>query len=382
MNSLTSFSDKNRTIFDTIGLNIPAADFGKLPRLSEFSASAKLPKIDDLISQLLKHPAREELLASLADEEKLIKFLNILLRSRNACRELLIDQARQAESFPEFFGELSLEERSRLDGNTDFLSRVYKKICEAGFAPNRADVARQITRDAGLPRENTAFSYDILSTIQTLSEDLRFSTALFEKYSDGSLNSSYLARYSIEPILSTTESNSYPGRLLDWTYKTYTESKSASGLKSFWVFTDAPYGLVIKRDDIPQALLSFSTDVQCKFLRIEQMQGLKGVACSQTGEPLSPESPRYFSNKLYGIAFRELFVDITERIAILNNCDGVQILGGKNNLWVKPNRWKAKPGYSIEAASRAYDEVAQQKSYTPRTDGNWEWITPNSGRLR
>lgn len=112
----------------------------------------------------------------------------------------------------------------------------------------------------------------------------------------------------------------------------------------------------------------------------EQMQGLRGIACSPLGYPLTPGSPQYLSSWLHGLSFRELFVEIAEKVARMSDLFGVSIVGSQNNIWIKPNRWKNTPTFTVEAAERGYDAVAQRMSYKQNARGDWERFFEDSER--
>jgi hypothetical protein len=350
------------------------------PSLGQFTDEDRLPRTRDLISAILKHPEIERVLESLSDEKSMRRFIEVLLRSNTSCQDLLVDRVLQSEFLFESFGELSSEERASLAKETELLGAFHQEIVRAGFVPEWLDLAQRISREARLPSEETSFSYDIIRSLQLLADDARWVTELFATYADSSVSPATLASYSLESILCSTEQSSYPGRLSSLSYKTFPEPKSPSGQKSFWIWMDAPFGLFIKRDGIPQAILSFSPRGRFGALQIEQMQGVAGFGCTDTGYPLNIKHPQKFTNNLFGISFRDLFVSAVEKIAEMNGCEKVIITGGENNIWIRPNKWKSVPTYSIEAARKGYDDVAKRRLYRQRDDGDWEHTLGSSER--
>jgi hypothetical protein len=350
------------------------------PSLGQFTDEDRLPRTRDLVSAILKHPEIERVLESLSDEKSMRRFIEVLLRSNTSCKDLLIDRVLESELLFESFGELSSEERASLGKETELLGAFHREIVRAGFVPEWLDLAQRISREARLPREETSFSYDIIRSLQLLADDARWVTELFATYADPSVSLTTLASYSLEPVLCFTEHNSCPGRISSLFYKTFPEPKSPSGQKSFWIWMDAPFGLFIKRDGIPQAILSFSTRDRVGALQIEQMQGVRGIACSNAGYPLNIKHPENFASNLFGISFRDVFVSAVEKIAEMNGCERVVITGGENNIWIRPNKWKSVPTYSIEAARKGYDDVAKRRSYRQRDDGDWERTLGGSER--
>jgi hypothetical protein len=342
-----------------------------------YSGATPVSSVRDVIPPLLKLATnnREGLLVSLTDDATMRRFVEVLLRSETRCRDLLTDRSYAYSSLSEAFDDsgLSIGDRVRLADETNLLRTIHALVRHQGYVPEWIDKAQQISREVGMSRESRSAAYDIIRSLNMVASDQKRVIGLIRKYSDSSLPLETLARYSLEPVLCFTQRNCCPGRLFDLTYRTYPEPRSESGLKSFWIWMDAPFGMFLLRDGVPQAILSFSFSDghDGREVKIEQMQGVYGVCCTEAAEVISPSNPKRFSPKLFGIAFRELFVAISQDVARMSDFDHIAMTGAEHNLWVKPNKWKAVPTYPRESAMEHYDAVAQRCGFKHRADGTW-----------
>ena len=324
--------------------------------------------------ELLRQPDREQILDALKSPQYSRRLVDTLFRTRSKCSDFLEDRVAQAtRGYPLNSDRvLSSDEIARLNREEIFLRAVMIKIASHGHVPNWIDLTKKIIHEAALPIDFYHHFYNAVRAISLIPDSARVTSQLFLNNSVPTALDNILAQCSFEPVLCFTEQNRVPGRLFDWIFKTFSEAQSPSGMKSYWIWMDAPFGLLLMRNQEPQAIMSFSINPQDKSLVVEQIQGISAVACNDNGEGLEHRDHRTFSANLFGINHRQLFLEIAELTAIQCEMQKVVVIGGANNIWIKPNKWKSQPTFTLAAATRNYDDTASARGYSKRDDGNWE----------
>ncbi len=163
------------------------------------------------------------------------------------------------------------------------------------------------------------------------------------------------------------------GWLLKWRNARFKEKNS---IKIYNLGLDAPFGMVLKFNDEPIAVVSFDTLGDALFINhiqgnqaklfYEKDQGILDYVRDSNGRIV-----RAPTNKaIHQIAFRRVLIDLVKTVANEMGYKTVIIQGAYHNKWILSHGFE-RADLSIDKALAIYDETAQEAGAEKDARGNW-----------
>ena len=173
------------------------------------------------------------------------------------------------------------------------------------------------------------------------------------------LSEGKIKRYS----LSSLEAGREEARGWDTKWSAHGRTGSREG-ESYSVYVDGPVGISLNYEGNPSAVVSFFPS-DLDTLMINQWQGIRPNALGPAGNILGKTKSR----GLGGLDWKNLLVDITEKMGYYLGMSRLGIQGAINNCWTRPDQ-KGKLHIPYEDALKAYDESAEGRGFRKEADGN------------
>lgn len=202
---------------------------------------------------------------------------------------------------------------------------------------------------------------------------------LEQNQQDGLPESVELNKFSVGTIsLNTITCVQHKGRVKEW----YTGAQKTRGNRYYDLYLDSPYGLTIKYDGNPVAVLGLK--YKKGILEIHQIQAINPYEIIG-GKPFHEVDGKYLPNKKlkpFGIYdekkrrlvfdIRKLLVEMAERWAQIHGIEKVMIQGAHNNLYIRPIQNEPEPRLALDCAIKIYDKTAERLGYSyDNKSKNW-----------
>lgn len=295
------------------------------------------------------------------------RFSELIMRSKGDIRCLLSDEdpVKRRRLWSEFFETPheppSLDEEAQIRKLHAYRQEIFNYIRRAGIDIELLLRVGDVSSYSSHLMSNATI-YNALASLEELTSDTSIFSPILQKHAAPKVIPRLSFKYDAH--------GRTPGTSHSLSFNVVNCPSSSTGRKSARVYMDSHFALVLQHLEFPQAILGFTFDYEGKTMTMVQNQGIRTFECDAEGTSAAP--PILMGSSLYGIQLRPLLFSLGEVIAARAGAATVVIQGARNNMWIKPNKYKEKPTYTLEQAHAHYDAIASELKYQQNSQGNWE----------
>ncbi len=202
-------------------------------------------------------------------------------------------------------------------------------------------------------------AYDLISLTERVAKNINLANLLQAFAKSGVvISKDKIEKYSLE-TLSVTEK---------WPYgysDKYRWKKEKNGL-FYSIYLDAPVGICLKYEGLPNAVVSFFPKTADSLL-IYQMQGLRGNIKLEG----SNSQPAGHARGLAVLNYLEFCVNLAASIGKELGFKKIGIQSGNNNRWTREKNNDGTVHFPLEKAIQIYDGTAKNLGFIKDIDNDW-----------